>query len=261
MLHQKISILGCGWLGKPLAVRLIALGYTVNGSTRSVQKASQLKVLGIHPFIIDIENLSDSLLAFLECEILIISITSKNLDHYRLLLARIEKSSVKNVLFISSTSVYKAENTIVTEETITDFESSPIVTIETLFKNCNTIKVTVVRFAGLFGYDRKPGNFLAGKKAISDPKAYVNLIHQDDCIQILEAIVTRQIWGETFNGCADNHPTREEFYIKAALDIGVTPPEFENEGDSVYKIISNTKVKQILGIRFKYNDLMNLRDK
>jgi len=39
---QKVSILGCGWLGKPLAVFLISKGYLVKGSTTSDEKLKLL---------------------------------------------------------------------------------------------------------------------------------------------------------------------------------------------------------------------------
>mgnify|MGYP003615968040 CR=1 FL=1 len=40
---MKISILGCGWLGFPLAQKLIETGYEVKGSTTSESKLEALK--------------------------------------------------------------------------------------------------------------------------------------------------------------------------------------------------------------------------
>ena len=42
-MNQRISILGCGWLGLPLAVELISKGYKVNGSTTSMTKVRELE--------------------------------------------------------------------------------------------------------------------------------------------------------------------------------------------------------------------------
>ena len=36
--REKISILGCGWLGLPLAKSLLAKGYKIKGSTTSESK-------------------------------------------------------------------------------------------------------------------------------------------------------------------------------------------------------------------------------
>ena len=43
MNQKSISILGCGWLGLPLARQLIKLGYSVKGSTTSPEKIQILK--------------------------------------------------------------------------------------------------------------------------------------------------------------------------------------------------------------------------
>lgn len=46
----KISILGCGWLGLPLAKALIENGFSVKGSTTSTDKLTALENDGITPF-------------------------------------------------------------------------------------------------------------------------------------------------------------------------------------------------------------------
>ena len=51
---QKISLLGCGWLGLPLAKSLLEKGFLVNGSTTSEDKISILKREGIRPFLISL---------------------------------------------------------------------------------------------------------------------------------------------------------------------------------------------------------------
>jgi 3-hydroxyisobutyrate dehydrogenase-like beta-hydroxyacid dehydrogenase len=51
----KISILGCGWLGLPLAKSLLAKSYEVKGSTTSENKLEVLINAGILPFQIQLE--------------------------------------------------------------------------------------------------------------------------------------------------------------------------------------------------------------
>ena len=50
----QISILGCGWLGLPLAKSLIEKGFWVNGSTTSLEKIAVLKNEGITAFQIEV---------------------------------------------------------------------------------------------------------------------------------------------------------------------------------------------------------------
>gem|GEM_PF-4555050 len=46
-----ISIIGCGWLGLPLAEFLVQKGYLIKGSTTREEKLDQLKSKGIQPFL------------------------------------------------------------------------------------------------------------------------------------------------------------------------------------------------------------------
>lgn len=250
--------MGCGWLGLPLATHLISTGYTVFGSNRSLLKKEELAQKGIVPFIIDIDTLSQSscIADFLKTDVLIVSITSKNYSSYEVLVDFIKNSPVKKVIFISSTSVYRSENAVVTEATTVDHES-PLAAIENLFLNQSVFKVAIVRFAGLFGYTRKPSNFFASK-TLNDPAGFVNLIHRDDCIEIIARIIQHNVWNQIFNACADSHPTKLAFYTKVAIDNGKQPPKFDDTKTHAYKIISNEKIKQSLNFTFKHNDLMNL---
>ena len=62
---MTLSILGCGWLGLPLAARFSAKAYRVSGSTTSPQKISLLEHEGITPYLIDLSAAdTDSLKRF-----------------------------------------------------------------------------------------------------------------------------------------------------------------------------------------------------
>ena len=255
-MKEKISILGCGWLGKPLALSLIKIGFILKGSTTSEEKLEEFQEIGIKPFLISIDNFTNNILAFLASEILIVALPSKDIEGFRNLIGHIEKSPIKKVIFISSTSVYKNSEEIVTEESET--LPSALTTIEMLFKNSNHFETTIIRFAGLFGYNRKPGNFFKNGRKIPNPDGFVNMIHQDDCIQLIEKIMEKNAWNEIFNGCADTHPTRKDFYTKCTLDIGLEIPEFEEVTETKQKVISNKKSKEILDFEYKYIDLLKL---
>lgn len=268
VLTNNISVLGCGWLGLPLAARLVQEGYTVKGSVTSPDKFEQLRQKGITPFqllITDTGFTGDDLTAFLESEILIINIPPSRRDdivHYhqaqmKLLFEQVIKSPVRCLLFISSSSIYPDLNQEVTElETALPTKNSgkALLAVEKMFRTNIQLMTTIVRFAGLIGYDRLPGRFLAGKKNLENGNAPVNVIHQDDCIELLTTIIRQQVWGEIFNACADLHPTRKEFYTIAAQKAGLEPPTFKGAGDTQFKIIISDKIKQRLNYAFKYPD-------
>jgi nucleoside-diphosphate-sugar epimerase len=254
-LKPTISILGCGWLGQPLAKHLLTKGYSIKGSTTSKGKMDQLGSSGISPFLIELESLNSNISEFLEAEILIVNIPSKNSKSFENLIVEIEKSSVKKVLFISSTSVYEPSAEMITENSA--LMTSNLVNIENLFLRNSYFSTTIIRFAGLMGYMRNPGRFFPAGKSIKNPDGFVNMIHRDDCIAIITDIIERGIWNETFNACSDQHPTRREFYSKAALEIGLPIPHFIENSPNSFKIISNKKIKSYLNYTFIYPDIMN----
>ena len=253
-MNKTISILGCGWLGKPLAIKLIAEGYTLKGSTTTFNKLEAFKNVGIEPFLISLENIPATIKQFLTSEILIVALPSKNIEGFQNLIQFIQKSSIKKVIFISSTSVYVSDNKVVTEDSL--LQNSPLVSIENMFLKNKTFKTTIVRFAGLFGYNRKPGNFFKNGREIPNPDGFVNMIHQDDCVSILFKIIESNSWNQIFNACADTHPKRRDYYIKTKEDLGNDPPIFAETKNTVFKIISNKKLKKALNYKFKYHDLM-----
>ena len=51
------------------------------------------------------------------------------------------------------------------------------------------------------------------------------------------------------NACADGHPTKKEFYTRAALAIGLEPPTFADDVKE-YKIASNARLKELIGYEF-----------
>ena len=200
-MKNNISILGCGWLGFPLALTLTKKGCSIKGSITSEIKVEKLKSNGVQPFIIDLSNRENEFEKFLNSEVLIIAIPSKSIADFKNLISHIEKSKIKTILFISSTSVYPNSNSIVTENSL--IKKNPLSEIELLFKTNTNFKSTILRFGGLIGYDRKPGNFFKNGKAINYPDAFVNLIHRDDCIQIIKELIAKNIWNKTLNACTD----------------------------------------------------------
>lgn len=251
---KNISILGCGWLGKPLAVSFIEDGYFVKGSTTSEGRIEELEDLNIETHLVDISE-NEEFDSFLDADILIVAITSKDIDGFENLISQITNSSIQKVIFISSTSVYGRVNKVMTEEDEV-LKSNPLVEIENLFLQNDFFETTIIRFAGLFGGDRHPANWFKGGRKIPQPKGYVNMIHREDCIEIIHELIAQNAWNTIFNACADHHPTRREFYTLAKLSKGFDVPEFENNEQLEWKIISSKKVQEVLNYEFIHNDLL-----
>lgn len=270
---ETISILGCGWLGLPLAEYLIKCGYKVKGSTRTKEELTVLESKGIKPslLVLDPNIHGENLDNFFKSDVLIIDFPPERRDdivtyhglQVTSLIDKIKLSSIEKVIFVSSTSIYPDLNREVSEEeTKAPSKSSgeALLIVEGLLNNCDEFKTTVLRFAGLIGYDRKPGRFLAGKRELANGEAPVNLIHRDDCISIIHKIIERDIWGDTFNACADLHPKRKDYYISHANKLGLTPPTFIESENYSYKIVSSEKLKKRLDYKYKFPDPFEIDD-
>ena len=257
-MDKSISILGSGWLGLPLAKQLLQQFTRVNISTRSVEKAKLLAASGLTPYIIDIENPTDNLQAFLQSDTLIVNITGKNISAFENLLKEIEISPVKKVLFTSSTGVYPQKNGLCFESDELTHVDHPLLTIENLFLKNRHIKSTILRCAGLIGGKRHPGRFFASGRAIRDAQAGVNLIHLDDCLAIISLIISKNIFPEILNVCADTHPSKALFYQFNAVALGLPKPDIDNADNVINKIVVNEKLKGLLNYQFIHADLMQI---
>jgi nucleoside-diphosphate-sugar epimerase len=265
----QISILGCGWLGLPLAKALLENNFLVKGSTTSVEKLSVLENAKIQPYLIQLseDKIAGSFAEFLEnSKILIIDIPPKLrgsrkenfVSKFKNLIPFLENSTIENVLFVSSTSVYGEENLVVTEETLTNPETESgkqLVEIEQLLQSNSNFKTTILRFGGLIGEDRHPIKFLSGRKNIDNPNAPINLIHLEDCIGIILEILRQTLSGkldcnETFNAVTPFHPSRKDYYTQKAIDLNLDLPEFNLQNSSFGKTISSSKIEKVLGYSF-----------
>ncbi len=260
---MRISILGAGWLGLPLGEVLLKEGYEVKGSTTTEQKLETIKEKGLAPYFIDLDKDEELPTEFFQSDLLILTLPPGRrdpnvLDNYlkriRKIIAAIQNSPIQYLIYTSSTGIYGEQEGVVTENTAVAPDSpsrEAVYQSELLLKKTGR-ELAIVRLAGLIGGNRNPGRFLAGKKGLSDGEAPVNLVHREDCMGVIREIIRQNAWGETFNVCADDHPSRAAFYTEQAIKLGLEPPEFlEGKKTKMYKVVSNEKVKKALGYEFK----------
>ena len=148
---MQISILGCGWLGLPLAQSFINKGYELKGSVTTANKLKVLQDHNIIPYNIVLKETGSEgdITGFLNnSDVLIIDIPpklrnaeSENFtEKINKLVPYIEASGIKKVLFVSSISVYGERNKgIVTEDAIpypyTESGMQLLKTVKLLIKN------------------------------------------------------------------------------------------------------------------------------
>lgn len=266
---STISILGCGWLGLPLAQQLVAQGWTVRGSTTTPGKLETLAEAGIDSYLLtlDPEPRGDRMGPFFDADVLFVNVPpprgADDLTQFvraqtEAVLDAARQGGVEWILYVSSTSAYANLNRVVTEEDA--YEGTPSRTsgaalreAERLLFEADGVDATVLRLAGLYGPNRAPGRFLAGRTGVSGPGAPVNMVHLDDGIGVTTAVLRQDARGTLFNVCADEHPTRRDFYTQAATSQGLEPPTF-SDGTADYKVVSNRAVCDQLGYTFQHPD-------
>lgn len=264
---KNISILGCGWLGLPLAAALIDLGYNIKGATTSRPKLKTLEIKGIQPFLIQLneEKVQGNIQNFLkDSNTLILNVPpglrknpkKSHVAEIKKLIYHIEKSTIKNALFISSTSVFKDDVSIpkITKNTTpngTSNSAKQLIEIEHLLRNNSKINATILRFSGLFDDQRHPGKFLSGRENISNPEAPVNLIHKEDCMAIILGIIAQKLWNISLNASFPYHPKKEDYYTNYCKANQLALPKFDKKKSSEGKIIEGKNVAQLLKYNYK----------
>jgi len=267
-LKKQISIIGCGWLGFPLAKTLISNGYKLKGSTTKEEKLDLLNNAGINAFLVGIDEqaISGNYMEFLSgSNLVIINIPpglrknpNKNhvaeLEH---LIEAIEAQHIPNVIFISSTSVFKDQHNFptITETTIPDAispNSKQLIEIEQILQDHKTLNTTIIRFGGLFDEQRHPAKHLSGRQNIQNPVAPVNLIHKNDCIAIISSVVKHNLYNITLNAVYPKHPTKEAYYSAYCKQHNFALPEFNSIEKSKGKLIDSSKLEQLLNYTFKH---------
>lgn len=263
---MRIAIVGCGWLGLPLAVKLQKCGHSIVATRRTDAGCAQLNSLG---FMCIQFELGDTLTeekfsAIFNCDLLILNIpvgrksaTSQdfnaNIDD---LLKHAGNSNIKQVLFVSTTSVYGDQNGIVTEKSVTSpttLSGKINLATEQLVERHFAERACIIRLAGLVAADRHPVHYLAGKTQLAAPLKVVNLIHQYDVIQCIQSIIKNETWGHILVLSAADHPTRKSYYTWAAKQLNLTAPIFvEQQGQPQGKLIDASTSLVKLGVKLKY---------
>ncbi|MEM7084755.1 MAG: SDR family NAD(P)-dependent oxidoreductase [Bacteroidota bacterium] len=263
-MNKTIAIAGMGWLGLPLAQHLKTLGFNIKGSVTQLDKATTLQKSGFDIYAVTIseDGVHGSVRAFLDNVTHLIVMIPPGLrrntgsdyvlkmSHF---LTEVEQSSVANCIFISSTSVYGNAQEIVTEKDLPQPENEAgrqLFQVEQLFftSSCHT---SIVRFGGLFGGNRQPTRYLAGRENLSGAYAPVNLIHRKDCIQIISEIIKQQAFGHIFNAVHPDHPIKIKYYTQKARELGLKTPHFAPPlATETFKQVDSLNLKTILDYSF-----------
>lgn len=281
---MKRLVIGCGFLGKPLSQRWLDTGDEVFATTRSPKHASKFEECGFTPIVADITQ-PNSLgrLAGLDVDTVVFavgmdrtqyqSVHSVYVDGLQnvldvLALEPQPGSKVPHFVYVSSTGVYgDFAGDWVDETSPTDPRreggKACLAAEELLRQSAFWDRTTILRMAGLYGGERFPTLAKIKAKAWNSlsPAGYLNLIHQQDAVAAIAAVVEKSLTGETF--CVvDSHPTlRRDYYQFIADQFGLGPIPWPAQStidpqsrSSSSKRIGNDKLLKATGLVLKHPD-------
>lgn len=262
---MNITIIGGGWLGQPLAKHLIRSGHNVVATRRSKDGVFALGNAGIKGicYTLGDDLTSNDLIPLFQADVLIINIPPgrKTLEptsfiaNMRALIEHAKQCQVSKLLFVSTSAVYGNNTRVVYEYSDVDPQTDSAkvhVAIEEAIRHLFKDNGSILRLSGLVSEDRHPARFLSGRKQIENGQQLINLIHREDVIAAISAIIEQQRFGHTLHLSATAHPSRRDYYQDAARRLNITEPEFIDAIGETGKQINADLTLKTLNLTLKY---------
>jgi len=218
-------IVGLGWLGEALRLELQAQGHHATGTHRAN-----------FDFLHNEFPVGNWDVVFLNTPPLT-TITP------RAYAAKLTNVTARRVIFISSTSIYGAKCGEVTEADAPSPDAPGgqwLAEVEQELCSIFGDRLLIIRPGGLIGGKRHPVFHLQNRVGVSGGNELVNLIHRDDLIAI---IMTAPESVTIINAIAPAHPRKDDYYIKWAHQLGLTPPQFV-ESEHAARVIHSSVLPQ-----------------
>lgn len=232
-------MIGCGWLGLPLAASLAADGHEVVGTTTRPARFAELRRSGVRPERLEAASGADGAIRIdgdpriLDGADRVVVAVSPSGDYetypkaIAALAGEAARSDAAHLTLCSSTGVYPGspEHPLVREEDASPSASARarfLLSAEEAVRE-GAVAATIVRLAGLWGYGRHPARSLAGR-ALDGPDVPVNLVHRDDAIAAITGLMLPTPTTGTFSLAAEEHPPRGPFYRSEARRLGLPEP-------------------------------------
>lgn len=251
---MNVLIIGCGWLGFPLAKHLLASDHKVLGTTTRNEKIESLHQSGIVPFLFRGEEDLDFVAKLNDViDLTIITVPPSSSLQYPDLIGAIAKKLPKKsaIIFTSSIGVYPSNN-LKTDESSECISDHPVFLAEEQLRTIASDRLVILRLGGLFGAQRHPVKFLAGRNGLTRARSGVNLVHLNDVIQAIETLILTETKKGLYNLVYPDHPAKEDYYKKLAKQMNLEEPNY-SEDDTLEKIVSGDQIVDELGFKYSHD--------
>lgn len=245
---DKVTIIGAGWLGLPLAKQLLDSSYDVLATYRNTTTRFYLHEENINSVKLNLQC-NEIPSEIFNCNVLCILIPPSKNDNYVQIIKNLADDPklklLRQVVFISSTSIYE-DSSEEKDELCTIKEDTILAQAESCFKDFSN--VCILRFAGLMGENRYLSKYY--KDVVQNAQITVNHIHKEDAVGIIQKIISENVHG-IYNICAPLHPTRRQIVEEQCMILNKKEPIFE-EGDSQKAKILTAKIDKKIFYMYKY---------
>jgi len=222
--NPQTLIIGCGYIGLPLALHLQREGHEISAWVHSEVSAASLAQHSFRHLITGSVADNDVWAALVEAYDLVIHCASSGRGGEAayeqvflkgaLMMNAYQRDARK--LFVSSTSVYRQdEGEIVTEESPAEPDTATGRILRVAEKVVLWAGATVVRSSGIYGPDR--GVLLEKLRCNEaviegDGRRWMNQIHQRDLVAALAHLIDAGARGEIYNATDDTPVTYLDYY-------------------------------------------------
>ena len=252
-------IIGCGYLGRRVALGWQATGRRVAALTR--RNAGTLLALGLDPIVGDVLD-PDSLRQLPPAPVVLYAVGYDRGGGQTMRAAYVDGLGhvldtlppPRRFIYISSTGVYgQADGGWVDESSPIDpvDESGRVVLDAERLLRARLPDAVILRFAGIYGPDRllRRQPILKGEPLVGDPQKWLNLIHVTDGVNAVFAAERQARSGETYLIADDEPVPRRDFYSLLAELLKAPPAAFDPrpEPSAANRRVSNRKARAELG--------------
>lgn len=263
----NVAVIGCGYVGLPLARELVRTGASVIGTTTQPDKIGSIEAIGAEARVLTLAD-ADAVASAVEgADTVYVTVAAGRGGDYRevyvkglqAVVAALDRTTVKQVIYTSATSVYGRDDGGWVDgdspaDPTTDRGRLLLEAEGVLHKAPSGVAVCILRLAGIWGPGRDPSDWMARRGPVipGDGTGYLNLIHRDDIVAALLAAAKRRVTG-VFT-LADDAPTRRrDLYPALAARMGLEAPGFADSPPGPEAVsgkrVSNEKALKALGLR------------
>ncbi len=284
--NTRAIIIGCGYLGSALGETLVRAGHDVVATTTRIDRTEALRDVGITPRILDIADVPRLRTALADRDAVFLTIAPNTpgadyRDTYlraaENLLIAAEGMNVRRIIYTSSTRVYHQDDgrwvdessptnptdergTVLLETERTLLEGMKKLGCEMGHEAGSTIRTvescaTVVRLSGIYGPGRDVTRRIVAAAGTErdDGGVYVNMIHRDDIVAALTALLEHAFHGVL--NLSDDQPSERCDYYDRVLDTALLPPIRWMRHDlspKRGKRVRNEKIKDLLNLSLQH---------